>query len=39
MLISKKYMNFVRSWCHCFNALSVSYANCQKTRDQFFIPF
>ena len=39
MLMSKKHMSSVWTWDHCFNALSVAYADCRKALDQFFIPF
>lgn len=39
MLMSKKHMSSVWTWDHCFNALSVAYADCQKALDQFFVPF
>jgi len=39
MLMSKKFMSSVWSWDHCFNALSVAYADQQKALDQFFITF
>ena len=39
MLMSKKHMSSVWTWDHCFNALSVAYADCGKALDQFFVPF
>ena len=39
MLMSKKHMSSVWTWDHCFNALSVAYADCRKALDQFFVPF
>ncbi len=39
MLMSKKTMTSVWTWDHCFNALSIAYADKKKALDQFFIPF
>ena len=39
MLMSKKFMSSIWSWDHCFNALSIAYADKQKALDQFFIVF
>ena len=39
MLMSKKVMSSVWSWDHCFNALSMAYADRDKALDQFFITF
>ncbi len=39
MLMSKKVMSSIWSWDHCFNALSIAYADQQKALDQFFITF